>query len=353
MQHSPFSTQQIQSILSHWDIDKTVHTSPHQGLINHTFLIGHPMEGVLQWVNPIFDAKIHTDIAALTKHLRQRGMISTELLPTKNGALYINHKNDESDENGGYWRILRFIKGLTYDQIPSPILAFEAGKLVGSFHNALVDFDHTWQAPFRDSHNTTARMNTLSKALNEYNSHPLYDEAYTLGSQILKDWGQWSGSLDLPIRVCHGDLKISNLHFNEDGTGCCLLDLDTIGPGDYSIEMGDAWRSWCNPAGESNPEEAHFNLDLFEASAKGWFSTVGDISSAEQAALVSGIHRICLELSARFCADALQNTYFKEDRSVFPNVGQHNLYRATTQYRLSQSVLQNMLAAEKIVQSLK
>jgi len=357
MQNTPFSAQKIQSILSHWDIDTTVHTSPHQGLINQTFLIGQPLEGVLQWVNPIFDARIHTDIAALTRHLKRKGMVSTELLPTKNGALYINHQENglenNDNEHTGYWRILRFIKGLTFDQIPSSALAFEAGKLVGSFHQALADFDHIWQAPFRDSHNTTARMNSLSKALNEHTSHPLYDEAYQLGSKILRDWEQWSGSLNLPIRVCHGDLKISNLHFNPDGTGCCLLDLDTIGPGDYSIEMGDAWRSWCNPAGESNPEEAHFSLELFEASAKGWLSTVGTISAAEQSALVSGIHRICLELSARFCADALLNTYFKEDRSAFPKVGHHNLHRATTQYRLSQSVLHNMVAAEKIVQSLK
>ena len=265
MQNTPFSAQKIQSILSHWDIDTTVHTSPHQGLINQTFLIGQPLEGVLQWVNPIFDARIHTDIAALTRHLKRKGMVSTELLPTKNGALYINHQKngleDNDNEHAGYWRILRFIKGLTFDQIPSSALAFEAGKLVGSFHQALADFDHIWQAPFRDSHNTTARMNSLSKALNEHSSHPLYDEAYQLGSQILRDWEQWSGSLDLPVRVCHGDLKISNLHFNQDGTGCCLLDLDTIGPGDYSIEIAAAvGGSYSYPAGNGAMMSGAFTL---------------------------------------------------------------------------------------------
>ena len=35
---------------------------------------------------------------------------------------------------------------------------------------------------------------------------------------ILRTWEQWSGKLDLPTRTCHGDLKISNLHFkNLDG----------------------------------------------------------------------------------------------------------------------------------------
>ena len=210
------------------------------------------------------------------------------------------------------------------------------------------DFDHQWEAPFRDAHNTTLRMNNLEQALNEHPEHPLYDQAYALGQQILRDWSNWSGALNLPTRVNHGDLKISNLHFNDDDTGLCL-DLDTIGPGDYSIGMGDAWRSWCNPAGESNPESARFDLALFEASFKGWMSTVGDLSIEESSSLVPGIHRICLELSARFCADALQNNYFKEDTDAFPTIGSHNLHRATTQFRLAQSVLSQLSQAQAIV----
>lgn len=335
----------LQSILSHWDIDPTLHTSPHQGLINQTFLVGAPVTGVLQWVNPIFDARIHTDIQALTSHLKAKGMATTELLPTKAGDLYI----DDSDK--GYWRVLKYLKGRTFDQIPSTKLANEAGKLVGRFHDAMRDFEHTWEAPFRDAHNTTLRMNNLVEALNEHTEHPLYAQAYDLGQQILGDWSNWSGSLDLPTRVNHGDLKISNLHFEDNGIGLCLLDLDTIGPGDYSIEMGDAWRSWCNPAGESNPEAARFDLALFKASFEGWISTVGDITPEEASSLVPGIHRICLELSARFCADALQNNYFKEDLKNFPIVGSHNLHRSTTQFKLSRSVLSQLSQAQAIVQS--
>ena len=332
-------------ILKHWDINPTLHTSPHQGLINQTFLVGEPISGVLQWVNPIFDPRIHNDISALTTHLQSKGMTTTELLPTTDGSLYIE------DKERGYWRVLKYVKGDTFDQITSPELAFEAGRLVGCFHNAMSDFTHKWEAPFRDSHNTTLRMNNLVKALNRHTDHHLYETASQLGEQILQDWKNWTGSLTLPVRACHGDLKISNLHFDENGTGLCLLDLDTIGPGDYSIEMGDAWRSWCNPAGESNPDEARFDLELFEASFNGWISTVGDISAKEVASLVPGIHRICLELSARFCADALQNSYFKEDLRTFPVVGSHNLYRATTQFRLSQSVSRQFSQAQRIVQS--
>ena len=79
--------------------------------------------------------------------------------------------------------------------------------------------------------------------------------------------------MDLPTRVNHGDLKISNLHFNGDDTGLCLLDLDTIGPGDYSIEMGDAWRHGAIL--QENPtQKPHDSTSLLERSFNGWRSTV-------------------------------------------------------------------------------
>ena len=56
------------------------------------------------------------------------------------------------------------------------------------------DFEHQWEAPFRDAHNTTLRMNNLEQALNEHPEHPLYDQAYALGQQILHDWSDWSGA---------------------------------------------------------------------------------------------------------------------------------------------------------------
>ena len=344
---SPFSQEHIHSILQQWDIDPTIHASQHQGLINHTLLVGQPTKGVLQWVNPIFDPRIHHDIEALTHHLNTKNMTTPRLMPTKTGALYVEEPSD------GYWRMLSFVKGKTFDQVTSPALAFEAGKLVGRFHNALHDFDHSWQAPFRDAHNTQQRMDSLSAALEQCEHHALYTEAQKLGTQILTDWKRWSGNTTLPTRTIHGDLKISNLHFTESEQGYCLLDLDTIGPGDYSIEMGDAWRSWCNPAGESNPEAAHFDIELFEASAKGWFSSVGDITIEESESLALGIHRICLELSARFCADALFNNYFKEDLSQFPMVGTHNLHRARTQFNLAQSVQRQLSEAERIIRTVR
>ena len=118
-----------------------------------------------------------------------------------------------------------------------------------------------------------------------------------------------------------------------------MIDLDTIGPSSLAVEMGDAWRSWCNPAGEDEPQSVCFDLDAFASSAEGWldgWSSAGaKIDQAELHSLVPGIERICLELAARFCADSVNNSYFKEDLARFPQPGQHNLIRALSQLTLA------------------
>ena len=280
MSQRQFSHQTILNIIDHWSIDPVVQTSPHQGLINHTWLIGSPTQGVLQWVNPIFNPRVHDDIDALTTHLERKGLITTKLLPNKSGQHYI------ADPEGGYWRILSFIPGLTFDTIQDVDHAFAAELSLVNFHNALSDFTYTWKAPFRDSHTTPGRTQQLQDALKQADGHHLEVPARELGHTIVKDWSKWQGTLELPTRATHGDLKISNLHFsrspnNNQIQGLCLLDLDTIGKGDYSIEMGDAWRSWCNPAGESNIQDTRFDIEFFEASARGWLSTVGQLDTIE------------------------------------------------------------------------
>ena len=117
----------LQNILSHWDINPTLHTSPHQGLINQTFLVGEPITGVLQWVNPIFDARIHTDIQALTNHLKAKGMPTTELLRTKTGQLYVH------DSEKGYWRVLKYPKAKPSINLVTEAWHTKSGKLVTDF----------------------------------------------------------------------------------------------------------------------------------------------------------------------------------------------------------------------------
>ena len=193
--------------LAHWNISEPISSCEDQGLINQTWLIGKPYNYVLQWVNPIFHSSIHDDIEAIIRHIKSKGGLLPSLIPLPDGRNCL-------PEEQGTWRMLEFIPGRTIHAIHNQEIAKAAGSLVGQFHNLLLDFEHKWIAPRRDIHNTPERMNDLRQALEQADQHPLEIPARKLGTEILDAWERWDGSLEQPHRVCHGDLKISNLRFD-------------------------------------------------------------------------------------------------------------------------------------------
>lgn len=331
-----------QDALRAWNLPISIRPAD-DGLINRTYFVGPGPDAVLQWVNPIFSTAVQLDIHALTERLAAAGLETPHLIPTRTGALQL-------EESSGFWRAMTFIPGSTFHRLTSPDQAVAAGELLGRFHRALLDWKPQLQAPSRRIHDTVGHMRTLESALDACDGHALEAPARRLGRQILDAWRAWDGELEQPERMCHGDPKISNLRFDETGRrGVCMVDLDTIGPQTLSAEMGDAWRSWCNPAGEEDPAGCRFDLDLFAASAKGWRGALGELDEDELRSVVPGIERICLELAARFCADAVQNTYFREDRARFAEPGSHNLLKAEGQMNLARSALAHRERCERLL----
>jgi len=331
------------SVIKHWNSDDAVRPSTDAGLINETWLVGDPPSSVLQWVNPIFGPEIHHDIEAITAHLAESGLLTPRLRRTNTGTLWV-------PDAEGCWRMQDFVPGTTIHSISDPTQAASAAEFVGRFHASTATLDHDFHFVRPGAHDTLAHMQTLRNAIDMADEHPLVGPARALGQDILSDWSNWEGELDLPLRICHGDLKISNIRFDHDQrTTLCLIDLDTLSHQSLAMEMGDAWRSWCNRAGEDDPDSAEFDFAVFEASARAFLSTAPPLAEIERSNLVGGIERICLELSARFCADAVLNTYFKEDRQRFPELGAHNLLRARGQLQLARSAHAQRSACEAVI----
>lgn len=331
-------------VLPHFNLGGPVQPVADQGLINQTWSVGRPPRAILQWVNPIFDPKIHLDIDAVTGRLADQGLATPRLVATREGRLWLD------DPERGFWRVSTFIEGRTRHRLEDASMAMAGGELVGRFHAALAGWDYTFQAKQRNIHDTPARFDELQGALDEVTTHPLRSRVDAVAETLLQRWASWEGELDLPTRPCHGDLKVSNLRFAADGPqAICLVDLDTLGPQRLADEMGDAWRSWCNPRGEDDPETCRFDVDLFSASVRPWLAALPDLTGDERRNLVGGIERICLELSARFLADALRNAYFREDRERFPQAGDHNLLRARCQLALAASARDRRSACEAVV----
>lgn len=311
-----------------------VGASPDAGLINQTYVAGDPPRFAVQRLNPIFSPRVHEDIEAVTAHVAARGLVTPRLVPTDTGALWA------TDGEGGVWRVMTWIPGRTVHRVDSPALAAEAGGLVARFHHALADLSWSYRSVRAGAHDTVLHMERLAAA-----AGTAQGDGRRIADGILADWASWQGRLDLPEEHAHGDLKISNLRFDADGRAVCLLDLDTLARLPLDVELGDAWRSWCNPVGEDSVETS-FDVATFAAAARAYLS-VRPLPAETREALVGGVERIALELASRFCRDAFEDRYFGWDPQRFPSRVAHNLFRAEGQWRLAMSVRRRRAEAER------
>jgi Ser/Thr protein kinase RdoA (MazF antagonist) len=312
------------------------------GLLHRSFhLKTASAEYVLQRVSEAFAPEIHDNIAAVTRHLRDRGFPTLELIPTASGALF-------ADLGAlGRWRLMTHLAGVSRASIESTDQARSAGALVGRFHSALDDFRAPLAPmgiPFR---NTPLYLGRLRSALAQHASHRLVAKVAAIAARIDAGFAHLGPAPDpkaLPDRVIHGDLKLANLLF--EGTeppardrAVALIDFDTLMRAPLWSEWGDAWRSWCNPAGEDGAA-ARFDLPIFEASATGFFEGyAGSLSRAETDSLVDAPERITLELCARFATDVLEESYFAWDSSVHASAADHNALRAERQLALFEAAV--------------
>ena len=315
------------------------------GLLHRTFhLKTASAEYVLQRVSDAFAPEIHDNIAAVTRHLHERGFPTLRLIATAGGALFV----DLGDL--GRWRLMTHLAGVSRGSIESPDQARSAGALVGRFHSALDDFRAPLAPmglPFR---NTPLYLERLRAALAQHADHRLAERASQMAVRIDAGFARLGPVPDptaLPDRVIHGDLKLANLLFAGSEAPArdrafALIDFDTLMRAPLWCEWGDAWRSWCNPAGEEGETDAQarFDLQIFEASATGFFEGyAGELSRAEMESLVDATERITLELCARFATDMLEESYFAWDSAVHGSAADHNAVRADRQLLLFEAAV--------------
>ncbi len=307
--------------------------TPHAGgLINKTFVVrdgaGQPV-AALQQLHPIFGAEVNLDIDAVTSHIAARGLVTPRILMTIDGRAWTVH-------DGRVWRALTWVDGESVHKVPSPEWAEAGGRLVGRFHRAVADLAHDYRFTRAGVHDTAAHLAKLEQRVAAA-SDP---EAVELGREILASSATLPEMPHTERRHVHGDLKISNLVFSTAPLieGLCLVDLDTVGRGTMAFELGDAMRSWCNPAGE-DVTSVQFDLGIFTAAIRGFRAEANPLVSEEERASVAvGLETVCIELAARFAVDVFDDSYFGWDATRFPSRRAHNLIRARGQLALGHDV---------------
>jgi Ser/Thr protein kinase RdoA (MazF antagonist) len=344
-------------VLAAWDLAGAASERVHGGLINATYLV-HPAAGgaplVLQRLHSIFAPEVNLDIEAVTDHLAAAGLVTPRLVRTRAGERWVLGTGGD----GAVWRALTYIDGVTHHAMPDAAHAAAAGRLVGRFHRALADLDREFAFQRAGVHDTAAHLRKLAGAVRGGQPEPageadaeLLAQADALGREILDAGARLPPLGQLPRRAMHGDLKVSNILFARGAApaAVCLIDLDTLGRQTVAYEMGDALRSWCNPAGEDTTS-TRFDLDVFGAAVTGYAEGLaGLLLPAEVDSVTGGLETVCVELAARFCVDAFEDRYFGWNRDRFASRRHHNLVRARGQLNLGRAVAAARAAAAERV----
>ncbi|HEY3371409.1 MAG TPA: aminoglycoside phosphotransferase family protein [Prolixibacteraceae bacterium] len=311
------------------------------GLINSTWIVTEISSGkdfVFQKINDkVFKLpeNITYNIRLVDDYLKEKhpDYLFTSPIKATNGSDMIK------SQDGGYFRLFKYVHGsITHNELKKPVQAYEAAKQFGKFTNLLSGINISdLKTTIPDFHNLSLRYEQFTDSLK--NASPARYENAREGIQFLIEnqniadkYKEIIQSPEFKLRVTHHDTKISNILFNSEDKGLCVIDLDTVMPGYFISDLGDMMRTYLSPVSE---EEKDFNkievrIDFFQAIVQGYLSEMKDeLTAAEKESIVySGKFMIYMQ-ALRFITDYLNNDIYYGSRYEG-----HNLVRGLNQVSL-------------------
>ncbi len=308
------------------------------GLINSTWKIHTGNDHyLLQKINThVFrnPQAIDANLQMLDHYLRQHapGYLFTAPVVTRNGEglLVIDEE---------HYRVFRWVEGShTIDVAENPAQAYEAASQFGRFTALLEGFDagklHT---TLPDFHNLTLRYLQFEQAVQNGNPERIQATAETIQyiraqNGIVARYEAFIQHPDARIRVTHHDTKISNVLFDNNDNGLCVIDLDTVMPGYFLSDVGDIFRTYTCPVSEEEADldRIHVRREFMDAIEQGYLSAMGaTLTGFEKDHFYFAGEMLIYMQAIRFLADYLNNDSYYGCR--YPD---QNLVRAKNQIHL-------------------
>ncbi|MBW2063212.1 MAG: phosphotransferase [Deltaproteobacteria bacterium] len=303
-----------------------------QGRVNLTFLVRTPREAfVLQRLHPVFgkDGAVVQNMVAVTARLAAKGVPVPRVVRTRNGDWWV--------EEDGLWRLMTFLPGRPPER-RSVKAGAEAACSLGRFHRVLAeDPPHLAPLPPADhNRDAPASPHMWDSVLTRYEHRPRFERAAPVlkkGRTLARRLPQFS---TITQAILHGDPKMENFLFDENGVVSGLIDLDIVRPGTLLWELADALRSW---AGISGPgDQTALSQDIFVAAVSSYRQHGLDLSPEEWSQLPAATRAVALDLARRYLTDFFEESYFAWDRDQYPSLAEQNLRRGTSLVRLAEDL---------------
>lgn len=284
-----FKKNELGSLLEHFSIERKPYiiVPINDGLINDTYRVldnDLPLY-ILQRINHSTFKDIEglmSNVQNALQYLKDTDYAPISLVHTKLGKSYFE------DAEKGFWRLMTYIDQSTaHNTAKKETIAFEAGKIVGKFHTLLQHAPKTaFVETIPDFHDLAVRKIQFKDAVGSAKKEALKKAkgAMAFAESTFPLFSDLSAG-NLPLRICHNDTKLNNILFSKtDDRSLCLIDLDTVMPGHFYYDFGDAIRTVVNPAKEDEQDHGKisFYRPFFEAfldglQQNGSFLTVSEI----------------------------------------------------------------------------
>ncbi|MDR2848126.1 MAG: aminoglycoside phosphotransferase family protein [Bacteroidales bacterium] len=355
----------MQSIVSFFDVLGMVTSVKPLGAghINDSYKVltaGEAPDYVLQRINhAIFKdvPALQNNILRVTTHIRKK-LADAGVKDVQNHVLQLIYAKDgklfHRDDEGNYWRMLRFVPdSFSYDDVNAE-LALQAGRAFGDFQTMLSDLPgEPLVETIPNFHNMESRLATFRQAVKDNKAGRLQKTQYMVDemekrAEEMCRPEQLHREGKLPKRINHCDTKVNNVLFDKNGNVLCVVDLDTVMPGYVLSDFGDFMRTGANTGKEddSNLNNVSLNMPIFEAYTKGYMEKAKSfLLPVEKDNLAFGAKLLTYMQTVRFFADYLDGDLYYKIHSP-----EHNWIRTLAQFKLLQDMENKYDRMRKVVQ---
>jgi hypothetical protein len=238
-----------------------------------------------------------------------------------------------------WFRLYPFVgNSVTIDVADTPSQAYEAARKFGEFTRLLSGFPaHHLHQTLPGFHDLSRRYRDFRKALNEGNTQRIRRSGQLIGyleslSSIVSEYEEIRANKEFQLRVTHHDTKISNVLFDRQGKGICVIDLDTMMPGYFISDVGDMLRTYLSPVSEEEKDMTLISVreSYFQAIVEGYMQEMRDkLTPVEKDSFVYAGAFMMYMQALRFLTD-----YLNDDIYYGRRYEDHNYVRALNQSTL-------------------